>query len=70
MDAILERFAASSDVGHIGLLLWALGSSWLLARTLKELAAANRRFDEFVRELAAFNRRQPPPRTTRQGDAR
>lgn len=57
MDAILERFAASSDVGHIGLLLWAIGASALLSRTLSELAAANRRFDEFVRELARFNRR-------------
>ncbi len=57
MDAILERFAASSDVGHIGLLLWAMGASLLLSRVLKDLAAANRRFDEFVRELARFNQR-------------
>ena len=57
MDAILQRFAASSDVGHIGLLLWAIGASALLSRTLNELAAANRRFDEFVRELARFNQR-------------
>jgi hypothetical protein len=26
--------------------------------TLRDLAAANRRFDEFVRELSLFNRRQ------------
>lgn len=57
MEAILERFAASSDVGHIGLLLWALGASALLSRVLKDLADANRRFDEFVRELARFNQR-------------
>ncbi len=57
MEAILERFAASSDVGHIGLLLWALGASALLSRVLKDLAEANRRFDEFVRELARFNQR-------------
>jgi hypothetical protein len=57
MDSILERFAASSDVGHIGLLLWAIGASVLLSRTMNELAAANRRFDEFVRELARFNQR-------------
>jgi hypothetical protein len=31
----------------LGLLVWAL----------KELASANRRFDDFVRELAHFNRR-------------
>jgi hypothetical protein len=26
--------------------------------TLRDLSAANRRFDEFVRELALFNQRQ------------
>ena len=57
MDAILERFAASSDVGHIGLLFWALSASVLLSRTLNEVSAANRRFDDFVRELARFNQR-------------
>lgn len=57
MDAILERFAASSDVGHIGLLFWAVGASLLLSRTLRRLDDANRRFDAFVRELANFNRR-------------
>jgi hypothetical protein len=57
MEALLERFAASSDIGHLGLLFWALGASALLSRALRELAAANRRFDEFVRELARFNQR-------------
>ncbi len=58
MDALLERFAQSSDVGHIGLLLWAMGASVLLTLTLRRLDDANRRFDDFVRELARFNRRQ------------
>jgi hypothetical protein len=57
MEALLERFAASSDIGHLGLLFWALGASALLSRALRELAAANRRFDDFVRELARFNQR-------------
>lgn len=57
MEAILERFAALSDVGHIGLLFWAVGSTLLLARTLRRLEDANRRFDAFVRELARFNQR-------------
>ena len=60
MDAILQRFASSSDVGHIGLLLWALGASTLLARAQMALIEANRRFDEFVRELARFNQRHDP----------
>jgi ABC-type proline/glycine betaine transport system permease subunit len=57
MTAILEHIAARGDIGHIGLLLWALGASALLSRTLGELAEANRRFDAFVRELARFNQR-------------
>jgi hypothetical protein len=35
--------------------LWAAGASALAAHALKELAAAARRFDDFVRELARFN---------------
>jgi hypothetical protein len=57
METLLERFAEHSDIGHIALLFWAVGASMLLTRTLKHLAAANRRFDEFVRELARFNQR-------------
>jgi hypothetical protein len=58
MDAILERFASSSDIGHMGLLFWAVATTVLLLKTLRELGASNRRFDDFVRELARFNRRQ------------
>ena len=51
--AILQR----GDLAHLALFLWASGASALLLSTLRELAAANRRFDAFVRELAHFNRR-------------
>ena len=51
--AIVER----GDLAHLALFLWASGASALLAWTLRELAAANRRFDDFVRALARFNRR-------------
>ena len=57
MEAVLQRFAASSDIGHIALLLWALSATALLVRTLRELSGSIRRFDDFVRELARFNRR-------------
>jgi hypothetical protein len=57
MESILERFAEHSDIGHIALLFWAVAASALVSRTMKDLAAANRRFDEFVRELARFNQR-------------
>ncbi len=52
-NAILQR----GDLAHLALFLWASGASGLLLSTLRELAAANRRFDAFVRELAHFNRR-------------
>ncbi|MDB5510281.1 MAG: hypothetical protein JWL93_2750 [Hyphomicrobiales bacterium] len=52
-QAILQR----GDLAHLTLFLWATGASSLLLFALRETAAANRRFDDFVRELARFNRR-------------
>lgn len=48
---------ARGDLGHLALLLWAFGASALALLVLRELVAANRRFDDFVRELARFNAR-------------
>jgi len=39
----------------LALFLWASGASGLLAWTLKELARANQRFEDFVKEIAALN---------------
>jgi len=50
---IIER----GDLAHLALFLWATGASGLLLWTLRELASANRRFDDFVREIARFNRK-------------
>jgi hypothetical protein len=55
MESILRTFAERGDLAHLALFLWASGVSALLWRALKELVAANRRFDDFVRELARFN---------------
>jgi hypothetical protein len=55
MDELIAIFAGRGDLAHLALLLWASSSSALAAFALKELAAASRRFDEFVRELARFN---------------
>ncbi|MGI6245162.1 MAG: hypothetical protein ACOYJQ_05280 [Pseudochelatococcus sp.] len=54
---VTESFIARGDLAHLALLLWACGASALLVATLRDLASANRRFDDFVRELARFNRR-------------
>jgi hypothetical protein len=48
---------ARGDLGHLALLLWAFCASALALVVLRELIAANRRFDDFVRELTRFNAR-------------
>ncbi len=55
MNDILQTFIEKGDLAHLALFLWASGASGLLAWSLRELAAANRRFDAFVREIARFN---------------
>ena len=55
MNDITQIFIARGDLAHLALLLWACSATGLLIWSLRELAAANRRFDTFVRELAYFN---------------
>jgi len=55
MPDIIEIFSARGDLAHLALLMWALSASALAWFALRELAAACRRFDDFVRELARFN---------------
>ncbi len=52
LNAVLER----GDLAHLALFLWAVAATALLVIALRDLAAANRRFDLFVKELARFNR--------------
>jgi hypothetical protein len=55
MDEITKTVIARGDLAHLALFLWASGASGLLVWALRELAAANRRFEDFVREIAALN---------------
>jgi hypothetical protein len=57
MNDITKIVAERGDLAHFALFLWASGASTLLWYALRELTAANHRFDTFVRELARFNRR-------------
>ncbi len=57
MSELATTFAERGDLAHLALLLWATSSSALTWFALRELAAAIRRFDDFVRELARFNDR-------------
>ncbi len=57
LDTVVTQVANRGDLAHLALLVWAGAASWLATRLLADLSAANRRFDDFVRELAQFNRR-------------
>ena len=56
MDDLTRTIAERGDLAHLALFLWASGASALLVWTLRELAAANRRFEDFIKEIAALNR--------------
>ncbi len=57
MPDLTHIFAERGDLAHLALFLWAASASALLILVLREYAAAMRRFDDFVRELARFNRK-------------
>lgn len=56
MDDLTKTIIERGDLAHLALFLWASGASALLAWSLKEMAAANRRFNDFVTEIASLNR--------------
>lgn len=57
MPDLINEFARRGDLAHLALFLWAGSATALSWFALRELAAASRRFDDFVRELARFNER-------------
>jgi hypothetical protein len=57
VNDLLGIFSTRGDLAHLALFLWASSASALAWFALRELAAAMRRFDDFVRELARFNNR-------------
>ncbi len=57
MNAVTETIIARGDLAHLALFLWAGGASGLLYHAFREVSAAHKRFDDFVRELAQFNHR-------------
>jgi hypothetical protein len=63
MPDLIRTFTERGDLAHLALFLWAASTSALLLLALRELAAATRRIDDFVRELARFNERTMTRRT-------
>jgi hypothetical protein len=57
MSDLTQTFAERGDLAHLALFLWASSASALAVFALRELTASMRRFDDFVRELARFNKR-------------
>ena len=57
MDDLIRTFSERGDLAHVALFLWAASATAVASFALRELAAAIRRFDEFVRELSRFNDR-------------
>jgi hypothetical protein len=57
MNDLIRIFAERGDLAHLALFLWAASATGLALFMLRELAAAARRFDDFVRELDRFNKR-------------
>ena len=57
MSDMIKIFSERGDLAHLALLLWAAAASAGLWFSLRELAAASRRFDDFVHALELFNRR-------------
>jgi hypothetical protein len=56
VDDITRTFTERGDLAHLALFLWASGASGLLVWVLRELVASNRRFNDFVNEIARLNR--------------
>jgi len=57
MPDLIRTFSERGDLPHLALFLWASRVSALLLIALRELSAATRRIDDFVRELSRFNER-------------
>jgi hypothetical protein len=56
MDELTRTVVERGDLAHLALFLWASGASAMAVFALRELAAANRRFSDFVNEIAHLNR--------------
>ncbi len=57
LDTVTNAVIARGDLAHLALFLWAGGASALVLVVLRDLSQSNKRFDDFVRELARFNHR-------------
>jgi len=55
VNELTRTFIEKGDLAHLALFLWATSASGLLVWSLRELVRANRRFNDFVAEIARLN---------------
>lgn len=55
MDDLTRSAMARGDLAHLALFLWAVAATGAAGFALRELVAANRRFDAFIKEIASLN---------------
>ena len=56
MPDVTSQFVERGDLAHLALFLWATSATGLLVWALREFAASNRRFNDFVSEIARLNK--------------
>ncbi len=55
MDELTKSIVMRGDLAHLALFAWATGATGLLVWTLRELVSANKRFNDFVKEISTLN---------------
>jgi len=55
MDQLATSIVSRGDLAHLALFAWASGATGLLVWTLRELVSANKRFNDFVKEISTLN---------------
>ncbi|MEP3430402.1 MAG: hypothetical protein ABJN98_17075 [Roseibium sp.] len=57
LDRLIESVVHRGDLAHLALFLWAMTATGLGFVLVRELSLSNRRFADFVNEIARLNRR-------------
>ena len=55
LEPMARILGGAGDLAHLVLFLWASSATSLLVWSLREMARANRRFDDFVAAIARLN---------------
>ncbi|GAA0784171.1 hypothetical protein E1180_09265 [Roseibium denhamense] len=57
METLVDSVVTRGDLAHLALFLWAATVTALNLALVRELSQSNRRFSDFVNEIARLNRR-------------